>query len=106
MKKLHVQVVSKSPPGGRCEIYDRFFFEVVRAYENVYYSLIPANLYEGEIVPPAVIVDGETIEPEDGVLLTPGEIIKTLEERGAVRRNSSHNPEEVLERIYESFLGS
>ena len=104
MGKIHVQVVSKSPPGGRCEIYDRFFFEVVKAYKNVYYSLVPADLYEGEVTPPAVFINGELIEPEDGVLLTPEEVIKALESRGAVKREG-RDVRTKLENLYEEFLG-
>ncbi len=103
--KVHVEVVSKAPPGGRCEIYDRFFFEVVRAYENVLYCLIPSNLFEGDITPPAVLINGEVIEPEDAVLLNPQEIVKALEERGAVRREGAKELLEKLESIYEEFLG-
>ncbi len=104
--KVKVQVVSKSPPGGRCEIYDRFFFEIVKAYENVYYCLIPSNLYEGDVLPPAVLVNGELVEPEDGILLTPEEVVEAIEKKGAKRREGAKDVAEKLKVIYDRFLDS
>jgi len=78
--KVPVVVVSKTPPGGRCELYSRIMFEIVKAHRNVYYTLIPADIYEEEVSPPVVLVGGEPIYPEVSSL------------------------EEILWEMYEDFL--
>lgn len=103
--KVHVEVVSKAPPGGRCEFYDRAFFELVKSYENLYYTLIPSNLYEGDVVPPAVLVNGEVVEPEDGLLLAPDEIVEVLKKKGAKPRIPEEEIKGRLERAYDEFIG-
>ncbi|WP_457601133.1 hypothetical protein [Hydrogenivirga sp.] len=103
--KVHIVVVSKTPPGGRCEFYDRTFFELVKAYENVYYTLIPSNLYDGEVTPPAVLVNDRLVEPEDAVLLTPEELLSALEEAGAKPRKPLSEVRELLSRAYDEFIG-
>ncbi len=104
MEKLCIHIISKTPPGGRCEIYNRYLFEVVKAYENVYYCLIPSSLYEGKITPPAILVNGKILEPEDGILLTPQEIVDALESRGAIVRKGVEDLKKKLESIYEKFI--
>ncbi len=101
---VRIEVVSKAPPGGRCEIYDRMFFEVVRACKNVMYSLIPVNLYKGDVSPPAVIVNGEELSPGDGILLTPEEIISALKRHGAQFRGESMISAKLGE-IYKNLTG-
>jgi hypothetical protein len=103
--KIHIKVVSKSPPGGRCEFYDRTFFRIVGLYENVYYTLIPSNLCDEELTPPAVLVNGELVEPEDGLLLTPSELIQALSDKGAIPRKPLTDIEAKLNKAYEDFLG-
>jgi len=82
MEKIHILVVSKTPPGGRCEFYDKVFFELVKAYENVYYTLI-----------------------EDGLLLTPEEIVDALKRKGAIPRLPEEEIKSRLTGAYEEFIG-
>jgi len=102
--KVPVVVVSKTPPGGRCELYSRIMFEIVKAHRNVYYTLIPADIYEEEVSPPVVLVGGEPIYPEDGVMLTPSEILTALKDKGAEPREDISSLEEILWEMYEDFL--
>jgi len=102
--KVEVTVVSKTPPGGRCELYNRMLFEIVRAYRNVSYTLIPADLYEGEADPPLLLVGGRVVEPEDGVMVTPDELLGALEEEGAGLRKGHRSPRETLWKLYDEFL--
>jgi len=103
---VEVRIISKVPPGGRCELYARMLFEIVKSYTNVYYTLIPANLNPHQVTPPLVLVDGDPVLPEDGVMLTPPEILKALREAGAELREESSPPEEKLWELYEEFLSS
>jgi hypothetical protein len=105
MDKVHITVVSKTPPGGRCEFYDRVFFEIVKAFKNVYYTLIPSELFEGDVSPPAVLLNGDLVEPEDGILLTPDELLRALKEKGAVPRDEVEQLKSKLEKAYDSFIG-
>ncbi len=100
---VKVTVVSKSPPGGRCELYDRMFFEAVKGFSNVQYCLVPSNLFEVDVTPPAVLVNGRLIEPEDGIMLTPDELVKALLEAGGHLRDEGLK--EKLSKIYEEFVG-
>jgi hypothetical protein len=102
---IEITVVSKAPPGGRCEFYDRVFFELVRSCENVKYTLVPANLYEGEVNPPAVLINGKEVAPEDGILLTPEEMIASLKKEGARFRVSEEEVLGKLRDIYEKLMG-
>ena len=102
--RVHVEIVSKTPPGGRCEFYNKIFFELVKLYENLYYTLIPSNLYGGDILPPAVLVNGEVIEPEDALLLTPEEIVEALRKKGAKPRVREEEIRDRLGRAYEGFI--
>ncbi len=103
--KVQVTVVSKTPPGGRCELYNRMLFEVVRAYRNVSYTLVPADIYDGEADPPVVLVGRRRVEPEDGVMVTPDELLAALKAEGAELREGCKHPSETLWKLYDEFLG-
>jgi len=103
--KVSAEIVSKEPPGGRCEFYANLFLRIVKDFENVTFSLIPASLYDGKVIPPAVLVNGKLIEPEDGILLTPQEILSALLSSGAKPRRSVEDVESELSEFYEKFLG-
>ena len=104
-RAVHIEVVSKAPPGGRCEFYDRLFFYLVRASTNLYYTLIPENLREGEVRGPAVLIDGKPLIPEDGILLTPEEILRSLKEAGVEFREEEEGLRHRLRKEYEKFTG-
>jgi len=101
---VEVRIVSKTPPGGRCELYARMLFEIVKSYANVYYTLIPADLNPEQVTPPLILVSGTPVHPEDGVMLTPPEVLRALEKAGAKLREGSSPPEERLWELYEEFL--
>jgi len=105
MDKVHVEVVSKAPPGGRCEFYDRIFFSLVRFSENLYYTLIPENIYTEGITAPAVLINGKEIIPQDGILLTDKELLVALKEAGACFRKGEEEIEKWIRQEYERFTG-
>ena len=105
MKPVHVEVVSKAPPGGRCEFYDRVFFYLVKVSKNLYYTLIPENLHAKGIKGPAVLVNGKEVMPEDAVLLTGEELFKALKEAGVEFRRKEEEVKRKLEEEYEKFVG-
>ena len=104
-KIVHVEVVSKAPPGGRCEFYGRIFFYLVKVSKNLYYTLIPENLHGKGIKGPAVLVNGKEVIPEDGVLLTGEELFKALKEAGVEFREKEEEIKKKLEEEYEKFIG-
>ncbi len=105
MNPVHVEVISKAPPGGRCEFYDRIFFYLVKASKNLYYTLIPENLYPKRVKGPAVLVNGKEIIPEDGVLLTGDELFNALKEAKVEFREKEEEVRKRLEEEYERFIG-
>ncbi len=105
MNRIHIEVVSKAPPGGRCEFYDRVFFYLVRSCENLYYTLIPENLHDGDVNGPAVLINGREVAPEDGVLLTVDEILDSLKEEGILFRDEEERVRKRIKEEYERFTG-
>ena len=104
-KVVHIEVVSKTPPGGRCEFYDRTFFYLVKTSKNLYYTLIPENLYSGNVKGPAVLINGREVVPEDGVLLTGDELFKALKESGVDFKEDEEKVRNRLEQEYKKFVG-
>ncbi len=104
-RAVHVEVVSKTPPGGRCEFYDRIFFYLVKVSKNLYYTLIPYSLYGKDVNSPAVLVNGKEVVPEDGILLTWEELVKALKEAGVEFRKEEERIKNWFEEEYEKLLG-
>ena len=104
-KVVHIEVVSKTPPGGRCEFYDKILFRLVKASKNLYYTLIPDSIYHGEVNSPALLVNGKEVVPEDGILLTWEELVKALKDAGVEFREEEERIKEWFEGEYEKLLG-
>ncbi|MCC7114047.1 MAG: hypothetical protein IT520_06645 [Burkholderiales bacterium] len=77
-----IDVVSKSPPGGRCALYAGYA-EVLAAHLHaavrIRWSSRPDAHGDGY---PSLLIDGVALAPTDGVLLMPDDICAALRARG------------------------
>jgi len=78
---LDICVISKNPPGGRCTLY--------AGYAQALQLHLPANLdlrysdhqdAHGEGFP-SFLIDDEALQPADGVILMPDDILAALQQR-------------------------
>ena len=78
-----ITVISKQPPGGRCTLYMRFA-EVIgqRAGLDTLVKYCGAEAGERHL-PPAMLIGETLIEPSDGVIITPEDLIAGLTGRCA-----------------------
>lgn len=79
---MEVRVISQQPPGGRCTLYAGYA-EVLRrhlaARAELIFSQTRASHGEGF---PSLWLDGAAVQPEDGVILMPSDILAALAEHG------------------------
>jgi len=78
---LSICVISKNPPGGRCTLY--------AGYAQALQLHLPANLdlrysntqdAHGKGFP-SFLIDDEALQPTDGVILMPDDILAALQQR-------------------------
>jgi cystathionine gamma-synthase len=99
---MTVTVVSKSPPGGRCTLYARYA-EAVSGHFGLAMDIhCPGNEpWEGP-PPPAIVIRGLVVEPSDGVIVAPEDIVAVLAKVGLCDRLDDCRAE--IERIQDNFL--
>lgn len=79
-----VTVLSKQPPGGRCSLYLRYAGTVREQF-----SLdIEVRYCEGDQAgeAPALLVEGASVEPTDGVIVAPEDLARWRQLRRSTRR--------------------
>jgi cystathionine gamma-synthase len=99
---MTVTVVSKSPPGGRCTLYARYA-EAVSGHFGLSMDIhCPGNEPRDGPPPPAIVIEGLAVEPSDGVIVAPEDIVAVLAKAGLCERLDDCRA--VLERIQDDFL--
>lgn len=98
---MTVTVVSKAPAGGRCTLYARYA-EALSGHFGLTVGIhCPGNEpHEGP--PPAMVIRGQIVEPSDGVIVAPEDIVAVLARAGLCERIEECHAE--LERIQDNFL--
>jgi cystathionine gamma-synthase len=94
--------VSKSPPGGRCTLYARYAEAVSRHFGLTVDIHCPGNEPRKGPPPPAIVIQGLVVEPFDGVIVAPEDIVAVLAKAGLCDRLDDYRAE--LERIQDDFL--
>ncbi|WP_303906643.1 hypothetical protein [Thiohalomonas denitrificans] len=83
---MKISVVSKQPPGGRCNLYMRFADAAAAAIDGRAELLYPVPRFprpeEPLPPPPALLVDRKLVEPADGVILSPEEVCAAISAAG------------------------
>jgi cystathionine gamma-synthase len=80
--KLKVLVISQQPPGGRCTLYAGYADALARhfgAHAKVVFSATRDAHGEGF---PSLRLNGAALQPEDGVILMPADILTALAAHG------------------------
>jgi cystathionine gamma-synthase len=79
---LHVRVVSQQPPGGRCTLYAGYADVLTRhldAGPELVFSATRDAHGEGF---PSLWLNGVAVQPEDGVIIMPADILVALAGHG------------------------
>jgi cystathionine gamma-synthase len=99
---MTVTVVSRSPAGGRCTLYARYAEALSGHFGlNVDIHCLGNEPREGP-PPPAMVIRGQVVEPSDGVIVAPEDIVAILAEAGLCDRIEDCRAE--LDRIQDDFL--
>lgn len=77
---MRITIVSKNPPGGRCTLYMRYAEAIAEMCAVEIETVFPTT--DGEVDPPALLVDGRLIAPVDGLMLSPMDVHIGLEGMG------------------------
>ena len=88
---MKITLVSKNPPGGRCTLYGAYARAVAEALKGEVEIVFPEP--GAELQPPALLIDGRTIEPADGLILAPSDLHQGLGRLGSP---------DLLERLEEA----
>lgn len=99
---MTVTVVTKAPAGGRCTLYARYA-EALSGHFGLTVDIhCPGNEPREGPPPPAMVIRGQIVEPSDGVIVAPEDIVAVLTRAGLCERIEDCHAE--LERIQEAFL--
>ena len=99
---MTVTVISRSPAGGRCTLYARYA-EALSGHFGLTVDIhCPGNEPREEPLPPAMVIRGQVVEPSDGVIVAPEDIVAVLAKAGLCERIEDCHAE--LERIQDDFL--
>ena len=99
---MTVTVVSRSPAGWRCTLYAQYAEAISR-----HFGLSAAIQYPGSDPhegpsPPAMLIRGQVVQPSDGVIVAPEDIVAVLVRTGLCDRIEECHAE--LERIQEDAI--
>jgi hypothetical protein len=99
---MTVTVISKSPPGGRCTLYTRYAEALSGLFGLTLEIHCPSDAPWDGPPPPALIIRGQVVEPSDGVIVAPEDIVTVLNSTELGERLADCRAE--LERIQDDFL--
>jgi cystathionine gamma-synthase len=102
---LKVKVISQQPPGGRCNLYAGYAEALAhhfRTSADIEYSAVRGAHGDGF---PSLWLNGVAIQPEDGAIIMPSDILATLSAQG-VPSDSMTGLGEALEAPLEHILGN
>lgn len=79
---LHIRVVSQHPPGGRCTLYAGYA-EVLAARLDALTEVVFSTERDAHGSGfPSLLVNGQAIQPADGVILMPADLCAVLAAAG------------------------
>ena len=79
---LKVQVISQQPPGGRCTLYTGYADALARHFATTAEVVISEARDAHGAGFPSLLLNGAAVQPEDGAILTPADIIAALAAHG------------------------
>ncbi len=102
---LKVKVISQQPPGGRCNLYAAYADTLAHHFRisaEIEYSAIRDAHGNGF---PSLWLNGVAIQPEDGAIIMPSDILATLSAQG-IPDEAMMGLGETLEAPLERILGN
>jgi cystathionine gamma-synthase len=99
---MTVTVISRSPAGGRCTLYARYAEALFGHFGLTVDIHCPGNEPREGPPPPAIVIQGLVVEPFDGVIVAPEDIVAVLAKAGLCERLDDCRAE--LQRIQDNFL--
>ncbi|HDK37809.1 MAG TPA: hypothetical protein ENG92_02175 [Thiolapillus brandeum] len=75
-----ITTLSKQPPGGRCTLYIRYA-EAASRHPAISHEVKYKETDEESPPAPSMLIDGQVIEPSDGVILSPEDVVHGLKEK-------------------------
>lgn len=79
---VHVQVISQNPPGGRCGLYAAYA-EVLAAHLGAETEIAFSSVRDAHAMGfPSLLLNGQPLQPADGVILTPADLCAALAATG------------------------
>ena len=101
---LHVQVVSQQPPGGRCRLYAGYA-KVLASWLGAQTEIVISSERDAHGTGfPSLLVNGQSVQPVDGVILMPADLCAILAGTGlnqTVLAGLAEALEAPLERMME-----
>lgn len=97
-----VTIFSKQPPGGRCTLYIRYAEALCRHLDIS--SQVKYCESDGESMdnPPALLIGETLVKPSDGVIVSPEDLINSLQERFSEDKlNELH---QILDAVQEKLM--
>jgi cystathionine gamma-synthase len=97
-----ITILSKQPPGGRCTLYIHYA-EAISQHLGVGYQVkyCESDGEDGN-QPPALMIGENLIEPSDGVIVSPEDLINGL--RDSVTENELEELHQLLDTVQEQLM--
>ncbi len=77
--KLDVRVISQQPPGGRCSLYAEYAEALRQCLGAEVETVFSAERCAHGAGFPALWLNGQAVQPADGVILMPEDILQVLD---------------------------
>lgn len=77
-----IKVVSRQPPGGRCTLYAGYVREISLQLGISVTVAYHVDDPDAGPPPPALLINGQELQPSDGVILSPDDVVRSLTDAG------------------------
>ena len=98
----NITILSKQPPGGRCTLYIRYAEALCRHLDIHSEITYCESDWECVANPPAMLIGEILIKPSDGVIVSPEDLINSLQDRFSEDKlNGLH---QILDAVQEKLM--
>ncbi len=102
---IKIRVISQQPPGGRCNLYAGYADALAHHFRigaEIEYSATRGAHGDGF---PSLWLNGIAVQPEDGAIVMPSDILATLQAQG-IPPDAMSGLDKTLEAQVERMLGN